>query len=332
MKKILLVPAVCGIIICGAVGLTACGGGAEYSIECQSSENGYVFVADTEVKAGEKVILAAHPNAGYRLTSFLLDGEAIDGVSFVMPQKDVTVSAQFEVVTYSITYVYGDTTAVGNNPDSYTAENAAELIAPEKEGYEICGWYRYCTEPEYNYNWDVEDFRVTTLEGLFGNLTLYAKYYNPPHEIHVADDGNGWCYVADYGDEAYYGETYRVTVEPSTGYELDYIAVNGTSIDGTSFTMPAGDAEVTAIFKPIEYQISYVLFGGENSPENPTSFTVEDGYVYLSDATKDGYFFIGWFADEEFTQPIYGGISAYDYLDEPLTLYAYFIAEDEEYD
>ena len=164
-------------------------------------------------------------------------------------------------------------------------------------------------------------------------LTLYAKYYSPLHEVRVDYDEHGrGCTDGIY--EAYYGDTIEITLDPHTGYELDYITVNGDKIEGTSFTMPAGDAEIYINFKPIVYSISYELFGGENGENNPTSFTVEDGYITLNEPTKEGYMFAGWYADEELSRQIYGGFNVYDYIDGyidgPLTLYAEFIPYDEE--
>ena len=331
MKKLLILIAAAATLTGGALCLTACSGGKEYSVTCGDCENGYVIVADTKVKAGEKVILAAHPSVGYKLTNFIVDGEVIDGVSFTMPEKDVTVAAQFEVVTYSVTYVSGDATVNGSNPDTYTVESAAELIQPEKEGYEFCGWYTYCTEDEWG--WYIEDYRVTRLEGLFGNLTLYAIYYNPPHEIENEYSENGYCYVDNYYGAAYFGDTIEVTVVPHDGYELDYITVNGNPIEGTSFTMPAGDVELAAVFKIIKYTITYELDGGTNSPNNPDYYTVEDNCITFEDATKDGYIFDGWYIDEG-----YGMIPLYDSSFNiytpcyPITLYANFIEDYGDYE
>lgn len=316
------------------LGLTACTDTAEYSVICQNSDNGSVMVQNTRVHSGEKVILAARPNTGYKLVSFTVDGNVLDGCSFVMPDRDVTVSATFDVVTYSVTYVLGDAVILQDNPSAYTVDSAAVLHNPQKEGYEICGWYRYCTEPENSYDWDIEYYRVTSLEGLLGDVTLYAKYYNPTHTIDVENVENGWFYVEDYDcDESYYGKTYNVVVDPDTGYELDYLIVNGNSLEKgvTSFTVPMSDVVLTAVFKPIVYDITYVLFGGDNAEDNPATFTVEDGYVYLSDPTKDGYMFCGWFTDEDMnSQPVYDGFYAYDYTESSLTLYAKF-EPDEEY-
>ena len=338
MKKFLICLALFAVSVACAVCFAACGRGEEYSITCQTPEYGSVTVADTSVKAGEKVILASRPNAGYKLASFILDGEDLDGCSFVMPEKDVTVSARFELITYSITYVLNGATLSGNNPQTYTVESENKaLTAPEMEGYEACNWYAYCAEtkyedePEYYFFERIEDYKISSLNGLYGNLTLYARYYNPAHWISIPDPAHGECDVEGYTYQACYGETVNLVAEPDTGYELDYIEVNGVKIEGTSFVMPMEDVEVNAVFKPIVYEITYVLDGGENPPENPAYYTVEsqtDGsqIVTLYDPEKEGYFFAGWFLDEEHTQPLYGYFYTYDYLSD-ITIYAYFVED-----
>lgn len=333
MKKLIIFLALVCTLICSVVCLAACANAKEYSVVCQDAEHGYVTVADKNVEAGEKIILAAHPSAGYKLTTFLLDGEAIDGVSFIMPEKDVTVSAQFELLTYSITYVLDDATVSGTNPEFYTVESTDELIQPTKDGYELCGWYTYCTLDEYYP--DIEDYKVNSLAGHIGNLTLYAKYYNPAHEITYGDSEYGSVYVEEYYGQAFYGETYELTVSPYNGYELDCILINGEPLESgkTSFTMPACDVEISATFKLIEYSITYELDGGENAPENPDFYTIEDNYITFGDAQKDGYDFICWYYDDEYgnMQRLWDS-TFYIYTPcYPLTLYAMFEPAEEEF-
>lgn len=50
------------------------------------------------------------------------------------------------------------------------------------------------------------------------------------------------------------------------------------------------------------YTIGYVLNGGENSINNPTSYTQTTPTIELEDPTRTGYVFEGWYSDEEFTQ------------------------------
>ena len=344
MKKIIGAIIVFIAAICGALCLSACSNGKTYSVTCQEVENGYVIVSDKKVEAGEKVILAAKPAAGYKLTELIVDGKTIDGTSFVMPNRDVTVSARFEVITYSVTYVLGDATAVGNNPISYNVENATELVDPQKDGYEVCGWYTYYHELDreldsdpynpYDYSF-IEQYRVTSLEGRYGNLTLTAHYYNPLHDIKELESDNGWYFV-ECGGTARYGDTLNVVIDPHAGYELDYIAVNGEPQEGTTIIMPPCDAEVSVLFKPIVYNITYELDGGDNADGNPTTYTVEDGdengNITFGDAVKDGYIFVGWYYVDEYgyEQRLYNS-QLNTYVCSDVTLYAEFYEDYEEY-
>ena len=50
---------------------------------------------------------------------------------------------------------------------------------------------------------------------------------------------------------------------------------------------------------PEVYEIAYELDGGENHPENPTSY-IEGEDVFLNEPKKDGYWFKGWYLDSNF--------------------------------
>lgn len=315
------------LMVLSAFCLAACGqSDDQYVVTCAAAEHGSVMVDNVNVRAGAKVILAAHPDAGYQLAYFVVDGEKLDGCSLIMPAKDITVSAEFTMITYTITYVLGDATVDGDNPTTYTVENVPELIQPRMDGYEICGWYRYCVEPENHYGWDMEDYRVDSLVGLYGNLTLYAKGYNPLHEVRCEeyDDDVKGSYYVDLA-EARYGDTVQVEVLPDMGYELATVLVNGEPIEGTSFTMPMCDAVVTVTFRPIVYTINYVMIGGDGEMEhdNPQTLTVEDWRLDLAEASMEGYDFKGWFLDAEHTQQV-DYIDLYSFDGRSLTLYAYF--------
>ena len=48
-----------------------------------------------------------------------------------------------------------------------------------------------------------------------------------------------------------------------------------------------------------QYKITYVLDGGVNAEENPEFYYSDEGCT-LSDATKEGYTFGGWYLDQGF--------------------------------
>jgi uncharacterized repeat protein (TIGR02543 family) len=60
-------------------------------------------------------------------------------------------------------------------------------------------------------------------------------------------------------------------------------------------TVNIADPKITA------YEISYVLNGGENDPQNPSYISSNGDIVTLNDGTKAYSKFIGWFANEKFT-------------------------------
>ena len=53
----------------------------------------------------------------------------------------------------------------------------------------------------------------------------------------------------------------------------------------------------------VTYSVTYILDGGTNSENNPTSFSiVDDGTLYIP--TRNGYTFKGWYSDAEHTTPV----------------------------
>lgn len=55
------------------------------------------------------------------------------------------------------------------------------------------------------------------------------------------------------------------------------------------------------VFADTQYTITYVLDGGTNSSQNPTSFTSSTSTITLQPATKSGYKFLGWYKNSDFT-------------------------------
>lgn len=55
-----------------------------------------------------------------------------------------------------------------------------------------------------------------------------------------------------------------------------------------------------------KYAINYSLNGGNNSASNPSGFflSTQSGSVSLQDPTRNGYHFLGWYADAGFTQKV----------------------------
>lgn len=81
-----------------------------------------------------------------------------------------------------------------------------------------------------------------------------------------------------------------------------------------------GNVELFAMYVRL-FNVNYNLNGGVNSKDNPALIR-EDEMLYLSDATKSGYHFMGWYRDENHTGERVTLMFVDDAKD--ITLYAYY--------
>lgn len=152
-------------------------------------------------------------------------------ITSVVVDKDITLYAKFEIIDYSITYKIDGATWKNYTPNSsYNVLNAAISYIPEgryleKVGYTFEGWYKDADYKE----------KITSLVGLFEDITLYAKWtpilYNITYEL----AGGDW--------KDSYSENQKYTVEDAS----DTILPDSTWIsrDGFVFEGWYDNAEYT---------------------------------------------------------------------------------------
>lgn len=77
----------------------------EYAINITKPVNGKVSVKDGASSAVKNTVieLVITPDKGYEVDTVKVNGEAITGTSFTMPEKDVTVEVTFKKSTYTVT-------------------------------------------------------------------------------------------------------------------------------------------------------------------------------------------------------------------------------------
>lgn len=86
------------------------------------------------------------------------------------------------------------------------------------------------------------------------------------------------------------GDTVNLTVTPNEGYALvdGSLKVNGVAITGTSFTMTAADATVTAEFEAIDYNITVDSLTNGTVTADKTTANIGDT-VNLTVTPAEGY-------------------------------------------
>ena len=213
-------------------------GAVKYSINVVQPANGSVAASATSAAAGTIIELAATPAEGYTLDYFTLDGERINGDTFIMPARNVDVSAVFTANAYNITVVQPAGGSVAASATSATAGITIELTATPAEGYTL----DYFTLDGARINGDTFIMPAR-------NVEVSAVFTANAYSITVVQPANGTVSASKLS--AFFGEAVELTAVPDEGYELSHYVVNGAANNGGTFTMPARDVIVTAVFTKV---------------------------------------------------------------------------------
>ncbi len=209
-----------------------------------------------------------------------------------------TLTAVYTPVEYKVNYVIDGGTNSAENPATINVEDGAVTLAaavPDTAGAVFFGWYLTA---------DFTGDPVTQIECTYEEITLYARIAEGCTLTFILPDGG------QYSVSAETNTTYTLPTQTSEGYEeiTGWQLQSGdswTDVSGASVTV-SGDAVYRAVAQPIAYTITYELGGGTNSAENPATYTIEDSVTFIN-PEREGYFFIGWYENDEMIRGIVVG-------------------------
>ena len=250
-------------------------GAVKYSINVVQPANGSVAASATSATAGTTVKLTANPAEGYTLDYFTLDGARINGNTFIMPARNVEVSAVFTANAYSITVVQPTGGTVSASATSATAGTTVKLTANPAEGYTLD--YFTLDGARINGNTFIMPAR---------NVEVSAVFTANAYSITVVQPTGGT--VSASATSATAGTTVKLTANPAEGYTLDYFTLDGARINGNTFIMPARNVEVSAVFTANAYSITVVQPTGGTVSASATSATAGTT-VKLTANPAEGY-------------------------------------------
>ncbi len=238
--------------------------------------------AEQTVAYGGKATSVSAEKKGYTFLGWFDGEKEYDFASAVT--KDMTLTAKWEIVEYTITYNLGGGTNAAGNPANYTVESGQIIFAaPSRTGYTFVGWF----------DAETEGTQITEIAaGNTGNVTLYARWAIEEFTVTFKDGDE----TKDMQTVAYGGKATSVSAE-KRGYtflgwfdgEKEYDFASAVTKDMT----------LTAKWEIVEYTITYNLGGGTNAESNPSSYTVESGQITFAAPSRTGYSFVGWFDAEE---------------------------------
>ena len=252
--------------------------------------NGTITVSPTSAEEGTAITVTATPNSEYRLKAGSLkynDGadHVITGNVFTMPAADVTVTGAFEPAgssTYNITIQPATGGSISASSDTAAAgETVIVTVSPDSGKKLAAGGLKYNGTPIVvsgnagTFTMPAEDVTITAeFEDLASN----------EHSISAPSTTGGSIEVPSTGIE---GASITVTVTPATGWQLQAgsLKVNNGSVPITgsgptyTFTMPAANVTLTAVFE----QIPYTVTKGTISGNGDISFAPASGPYYYGD-------------------------------------------------
>ena len=268
-----------------------------------------------QVKKGTDVTFTANPDAGYAVESLSVNGETKSGTSVtVRADKDLTAAVKFkaaDTVTYTVTFDPQGGSAVAPIKAGQ-GKTIAQPTDPVKNGFTFGGWYKEstCTTP-----WNFATDTVTA------DITLYAKWNDVTVTVTlVVKDGHGTLTAKADGKELKSGATVKkgtevtFTAEPDSGYEVNYVLINGKKETGLPITVTADkDITVTVKFKAqgtsgtelctVTYNAS-PTGGGSISAKDANGTPVSSGnqiekgtVLVFTAVSNSGYDISGWSGD-----------------------------------
>ena len=238
------------------------------------------------------LLLENPTKSGYKFVGWYdnenFTGESITEIS-AGTMGDVTLYAKWNALDYRISYeLNGGTNA--ENPDGYDVSDLpVSLHAPSRTGYIFKGWY-------------MGENRVLAIPvGTTGNVVVSAKW--EPITYTIDFDTNGGLPTLSSIDYTIESDSFTLQEITKAGYTFDGWYNGETKVTEIT-TGTYGNMTLVAKWTADLYTISYNLADGVNSPENPTSYTIESGLITLKEPTRVGYTFVGWYNGEQLVTTI----------------------------
>ena len=248
-------------------------------------------ISNITVPQGESIELPDCTRIGYILTGWTVDGTTYQPGESYTPTGDVTITASWEAKSYNVSYHDGENATIRDTMVKHGAR-AAEITAPEKEGFEFVAW---------TLNGEPYDFSLPVTS----DIVLVAQYEPLPPTVTVDKE---------IPEDAVMSGTIPDDVRDVDEIVLPDVSKPGESFvgwdtdgDGTADSQPGdsveyidGQTSLTPVFEDIEddkqHQITI-----EGAPEIPFDnwYVEEDRPIVLPDIPREDEVLVGYDTDSD---------------------------------
>ena len=241
-------------------------------------------LAEQIVKDGENAeAVTAIPNDGYYFVKWS------DGVTTATRQdtnvtSEITVTAEFEKLSYTLHYLAGEGGSISGNANQQVkcGENAEEVTAVPNQGYYFVKWsdgVNTAIRQDTNVIFEI------TVTAEFEKLTYTLQY--------LAEEGGTISGKAN--QQVKYGENAEaVTAIPNDGYYFVKWS-DGVTTATRNDTNVTSEITVTAEFEKLTYTLQYLAGeGGTINGKANQQVKYGENAEEVTAVPNDGYKFIGW--------------------------------------
>jgi len=273
--------------------------------------NGTIIGSDTNrFAAGEEVSIKADISEGLVFDGWSASGVILDypgnaNTSFLMPANAVTVTATYEIETYSVTYDKGTYGTGDGDGDTKTHGISLTLKGEmfERTGHRQTGW-------SLSADGTVKAYELNVLYTVDSKVTLYP-FWTAVYTLTVINGEGGGVFFA--GDDVTITATPAASGEKFIGWTTSDLTLTDQEMVSISFVMPSKDVTVTANYATLptgEYAISVQNDGNGTANATATSATAGTK-ITLTAVPNTGYTFKEWevisgdvtITGNEFTMP-----------------------------
>ena len=200
----------------------------------------------------QTITLTSTPDAGYQFKEWEVVSPValniVNNATFTMPAENVQIKAVFELKEFTVTIEKSGETSGGvpTGGGTYTMDQSVSIDAVVAEGYEFDGW-SVASGGTTLQNVSAEN---TTFTMPAENVVIQAAYKLKEFTVTITNDGNGSA--SSLGAIAV-NRTITLTSTPYAGYQIkewEVVSPVGLNIvNNATFTMPAEDVEIKAVFE-----------------------------------------------------------------------------------
>ena len=233
--------------------------------------------------------------AGYTFMGWALtpngEVEYSDCASFKMGIENVTLYAVWSADAYNLVLNLNGSTLSEDVPKVFTTNDSIVLPTPVLEFYTFEGWYTS----------DNKKLEIVP-RGTTSDIVLTAKFIPINYNIQYELDGGT---NNESNPSTYTAITSTTFFDPTrNGYVFSGWYSDKDFTEKITSTAIGKSGSITIYAKWLKIiNISYELDNGINSSLNP-NVILENEEIELKAPSKEGYFFVGWYIDNIFTESI----------------------------